>query len=44
MLDWLPDSGYQPDDRLCFEDYLNDPGEDAKGTHIFDICIPVKPL
>lgn len=44
MLNWLPDSGYQPDDRLCFEDLLNDPNEDPEGTHIFDICIPVKPL
>ena len=25
MGDWLPSSGYQPDDRPCFEIYLNEP-------------------
>ena len=44
MQDWLTDGGYQPDDRLCFEDYLNDPDRDPEGTSIFDICLPVKPL
>ena len=41
---WLPESGYQPDDRLCYELYHNDPKEDPEGKHIFDICVPVKPL
>lgn len=41
---WLPESGYQPDDRLCFELYHNDPKEDPQGIHIVDICVPVKPL
>jgi AraC family transcriptional regulator len=44
MKDWLPGSGYQPDDRLCFEWYQNDPHEHPEGKHIFDICLPVKPL
>ena len=41
---WLPESGYQPDDRPCFEDYLNDPNEHPENKHIINICIPVKPL
>ncbi|ESA33620.1 family transcriptional regulator [Leptolyngbya sp. Heron Island J] len=41
---WLPESGYQPADGLCFEDYLNDPKTHPEGKHIVDIHIPVKPL
>ena len=38
---WLPTSGYQPDDRPCFEMY----GEECtKEKFIVDICVPVKPL
>ncbi len=42
--EWLPESGFQPDDRLSFEMCLNDPHEDPKKMHIVDIHIPVKPL
>lgn len=39
--DWLPESGYQPDDRPCFELYK----DNYKGGKFkVDICIPVKPL
>ena len=38
---WLPQSGYQPDDRLCFEIY---PEEEKNGKFTVDICVPVKPL
>jgi len=41
---WLPESGYQPDDRPCFEHYLNNPREHPEGKHIFEIFVPVKPL
>jgi AraC family transcriptional regulator len=41
---WLPESGYQPDDRPCFEMYLNNPKEDPEGKHIVDIYMPVRPL
>ncbi len=41
---WLPTSGYQPDDRLCYELYHNDPKEHPENKCIVDICIPVKPL
>ncbi len=42
--DWLPQSGYQPDDKPCFEIYYNNPKEHPEKKHIVDICIPVKPL
>lgn len=41
---WLPSSGYQPDDRPCFELYLNDPKTDPEGLHHVQICLAVKPL
>ncbi len=41
---WLPESGYQPGEGLCYELYYNDPKEHPEGKHIVDICIPVKPL
>ena len=41
---WLPESGYQPDDRPCFELYLKDPKEHPEGKHVVDIYAPVKPM
>ncbi len=41
---WLPESGYQPDDRLSYEICHNDPKEHPENKHIVDICVPVKPL
>jgi AraC family transcriptional regulator len=46
---WLPDSGYQPDDALCYEKYLDhDTEAEIDGTtgrtFVVDICVPVKPL
>ncbi len=41
--DWLPRSGYQPDDRPCFEMYPVN-AVTPEGKHIVDICVPVKPL
>ena len=41
---WLPNSGFQPDERPCFERYLNDPKVHPKNKHIIEICIPVKAL
>jgi AraC family transcriptional regulator len=41
---WLPESGYQPDDRPCFEWYLNNPQEHPEKKHIMKICLPVRPL
>ena len=41
---WLPSSGYQPDDRPCFEFTLNDPKTDPEGMHDVELCLAVKPL
>lgn len=38
---WFPASGYQPDDKPCFEMY---PEEPKDGRFIVDICVPVKPI
>jgi AraC family transcriptional regulator len=38
---WFPASGYQPDDKPCFEIY---PEEPENGRFVVDICVPVKPL
>ncbi len=41
---WMPESGYQPDDRPCYELYLNDPKTHPEGKFILDLCVPIKPL
>jgi len=41
---WLPESGYQPDDRPCFELYLQSPEQHPEGKCVTEICVPVKPL
>jgi AraC family transcriptional regulator len=38
---WFPQSGYQPDDKPCFEMY---PEEPKDGRFTVDICVPVKPI
>ena len=43
-LGWLPESGFQPDDRPAFEVYLNDPKQHPEGKCIVEIHFPVKPL
>lgn len=42
--EWLPKSGFQPDERCCFERYLNDPKQHPKNKHIIEVYIPVKPI
>jgi AraC family transcriptional regulator len=41
---WLPQSGYQPDDRPALELYHSDPKQHPEGKCVVDICVPVKPL
>lgn len=41
---WLPRSGFQPEDRPCFEVYHSSPDEDPEGRFVMDICMPVRPL
>ena len=42
--DWLPDSGYQPDDKPAYEVYLKYPDDHPQNKWEVEICIPVKPL
>ncbi len=43
--EWLPKSGWQPDDAPAFETYLGEPGaHEGKTSFTFDLCVPVKPL
>lgn len=42
--EWLPQSGYEPADGPCYEQCLNNPGEDPEGKHIINICVPVKAM
>lgn len=42
--DWLPESGFQCDDRPCFELYTDEHRCHPDGSWECDICIPVKPL
>ena len=41
---WLPTSGFQPDDKLPFEQYMNDPKEHPENKQLVDIYIPVKAI
>jgi len=41
--EWLPESGYQPDDKPPYELYEVSMDQ-SEGKHIVDICLPVKPL
>jgi AraC family transcriptional regulator len=44
MANWLPDSGWQCDDKYPFELYHNNHEEHPEKKFILDICVPVKPL
>ena len=41
---WLPESGYAPDDRLCFEYYPPQEYETDNTRRIVEIFIPITPL
>jgi AraC family transcriptional regulator len=41
---WLPESGYEPDDRLPFERYPLDGSTTSAETEVVEICMPVRPL
>lgn len=41
---WLPDSGYQPADGVCYEQFHNDPDQHPEHKCVVSICVPVKPL
>jgi AraC family transcriptional regulator len=40
---WLPESGYLPGDKYCFEVYQNSIEEALSGHYIIDVYIPVVP-
>ena len=43
--EWLPKSGWQPDDAPAFESYIGEPGGTPKNPRFtFDLYVPVKPL
>ncbi len=42
--EWMPKSGYQPDDGVCYELMLNDPATHPEHKHRVEIHVPVKPL
>ena len=45
LSNWLPSSGYQLDNRDCFELYRGNSYVDIdKGVFKCDICVPVRPL
>lgn len=41
---WLPESGYQPDDRFCYELYSCNSDCSRDGKTAVSICVPVRPL
>jgi AraC family transcriptional regulator len=43
--DWLPGSGYEPDDRPCLEIYRGSPAVAGRpGAFRCELCMPVRPL
>lgn len=44
LMEWMPTSGYQPDERMCYELYLNDPDTHPEKKWQVDICEPIRPL
>jgi AraC family transcriptional regulator len=42
--DWLPQSGYQPDDGPCIELYRGDAVDEKTGVVTCELCTPVRPL
>ena len=41
---WLPNSGFQPDDRPCLEVYRGRSVDDKTGIFLCELCLPVKAL
>jgi AraC family transcriptional regulator len=41
---WLPDSGFQPDDRPCLEIYRARSVDAKTGILRCELCLPVRPL
>ena len=41
---WMPGSGYQPGDGMCFEEYAYNEEAQKDGKFDVTICVPVKPM
>jgi len=41
--EWFPQSGEEPADAPCYDDYINDPRSTAAFDLLTDICVPLKP-
>ena len=41
---WMPDSGYEPDDRMPFERFIVGREAERSGAEVVDIGMPVRPL
>jgi AraC family transcriptional regulator len=41
---WLPGSGYEPDDRPCYEVYRGDPSVDGRAVFRCELHLPVRTL
>lgn len=42
--EWMPKSGYQPNDGVCYELMVQDPEKHPEHKHVIEIHVPVKPL
>lgn len=42
--EWLPQSGYQPDQRHIFERYRGESYDPVNCLFTCDVCVPVRPL
>lgn len=42
--EWMPSSGWQSADGMCYELYLNDHEQHPQKMFIVDICEPIRPL
>ena len=42
--EWIPENGYQSDNRVCYEICLNDPKQHPEGKFIVDLHKSIKPL
>jgi AraC family transcriptional regulator len=42
--EWLPESGYQPDSRPCFELYRADSWDGKTDLFRCQLCLPIRPL
>jgi AraC family transcriptional regulator len=42
--DWLPASGYQPEDQPCYEIYYQSADKNPNKKFEMDICLPIRPL